>query len=420
MRSPKLPTGTAMDRYYRYYAGYTSGFVEDMFDWLKVDESASVVDPWNGSGTTTVAAAARGTNAIGFDINPVAVLIGRSRLLSADVTDSLVPLGAEICEHAGLHPVEIPGDPLSIWFGPHTTSEIRSIERAIHSVLVSEKPTRDSNIYDPQLPQSPLAAVFYVALFYATRHLVRRCIPSNAAWVKSPQGRRIGLSTERTQRAFTDSVKRLANHLAESPRWAGPDNDVRVVMGASTALPLPDASVDAVVSSPPYCTRLDYVKATLPELAVMGLGEEAARGLRDRMIGTPTVIKGAGTLQRKAWGETTNELLDRIAAHSSKASATYYSKYYTQYFTGMWDSLVELRRITKPSKYAALVLQDSYYKDIHVDLPALVGDMSRAAGWVKWERIDFRVSHTMASINPGTRKYKRPMHCVESVVILER
>ena len=37
MRSPKLPTGTAADRYYRYYAGYTIGFVEDMLDWLGIN-----------------------------------------------------------------------------------------------------------------------------------------------------------------------------------------------------------------------------------------------------------------------------------------------------------------------------------------------------------------------------------------------
>lgn len=420
MRSPKLPTGTAMDRYYRYYAGYTIGFVEDMFDRLEVDESASVVDPWNGSGTTTIAAAARGARAVGFDINPAAVLIGRSRLLPADVASSIEPLGAEIWQHARIHPFDVHDDPLSVWFGPQTATELRSLERAIHTVLVSDQKVTDSNIYDARLPQSSLAAVFYVALFSVTRQLVRQYVPSNSAWVKRPQGRRIGASRVHLQHAFTSSIERLARYLANSPRRAGGDNEVRIEVSASTALPLPDASADAVVSSPPYCTRLDYVKATLPELAVMGVREDAIRSLRDRMIGTPTIHNGASMLLRQDWGDATDELLDRIAAHTSKASATYYSKYYTQYFTGMWNSLIELRRVIKPDRYAVLVLQDSYYKDIHVDLPALVGEMSRAAGWADWSRIDFRVSHTMASLHPGTRNYKRPMQSVESAVILHR
>ena len=55
------------------------------------------------------------------------------------------------------------------------------------------------------------------------------------------------------------------------------------------------------------------------------------------------------------------------------------------------------------------MLQDSYYKEVHVDLPALVADMSTAAEWAAWSRIDFPVSHTMATIHPGSRSYKRPM-----------
>ena len=270
MRSPKLNSGTAMDRYYRYYAGYTIGFVEDMLDWLKMSEGASVVDPWNGSGTTTLAAGARGADAIGFDINPAAVLIGRSRLLPADVAASLAPLGAEIWQHSRVHPVEMYKDPLSVWFGPRTTAEIRSIEGAIRTVLVGDEPMAGESIYDSGLPQTPLAAVFYVALFSVTRQLVRRYVPSNSAWVKRPNGRRVGASSDHLKNTFIESVERLADYLAQSPAGIGPNNNIRVSLGSSTALELPDESVDAVVSSPPYCTRLDYVKSTLPELASLG------------------------------------------------------------------------------------------------------------------------------------------------------
>ena len=96
VRSPKLVNGSASDRYYTYYAGYTFGFVEDVLNWLEVDGTTCLADPWNGSGTTTLAAAARGVRAVGFNLNPAAVLIGRSRLLSGDAAGRLVPLGVQI------------------------------------------------------------------------------------------------------------------------------------------------------------------------------------------------------------------------------------------------------------------------------------------------------------------------------------
>ena len=104
MRSPKLG-GSARRQYYRYCAGYTQGFVEDMLHRLNLPADAIVVDPWNGAGTTTAAAAAFGLTAMGYDINPAAVVIGRARLLGSDVANSLVPIAVEICERARMHPV---------------------------------------------------------------------------------------------------------------------------------------------------------------------------------------------------------------------------------------------------------------------------------------------------------------------------
>ncbi|MFL6161797.1 MAG: hypothetical protein ACJ74U_06170 [Jatrophihabitantaceae bacterium] len=95
MRRPKLE-GVRPKQYYRYYAGYTQGFVEDMLAALEIEFKAIVLDPWNGAGTTTVAAAATGFTAVGFDLNPAAGLIARARLLASDVADSLVPLRGRI------------------------------------------------------------------------------------------------------------------------------------------------------------------------------------------------------------------------------------------------------------------------------------------------------------------------------------
>jgi hypothetical protein len=331
--------------------------VDDALDLLNVSEATFIADPWNGSGTTTTAAASRGVDAQGFDINPAAVLIGRSQLLAEDVADSLVPLGAEIFQHSCAHPVEMQADPLNTWFGSDTTRRIRSIERAIHKILVINEESYSSEIFDPQLPQSSLASFFYVSLFQTVRILVRRHIPSNPTWIKRPTGRRAGMPCARLQQAFAESVQDLAHRLMKSGRIIpGGSSIPRIGLASSTALPLQDASVDAVISSPPYCTRLDYVKATLPELAVLGLLECEIRDLRDRMIGTPTMASAADKIKREAWGEEVKALLARIEEHHSKASATYYRKYYLQYFAGMWDSLAELRRVLKPgSKYSEVL-----------------------------------------------------------------
>lgn len=418
MRSPKLSSGP--ERYYKYYAGYSDGFVDDMLSLLNLQSEASILDPWNGAGTTTTVAARRGLSARGYDINPAAVLIGRSRLLSEDVRGSLLPLCAEICKEAIASPALRRTDPLGTWFGAGTVGELRSIERSIYRLLVDA----ETRPYDPlyatnDVPHSSLASFFFVALFNTVRDLVRRYVPSNPAWIKSPDGRRLGVPRSVLHASFETAVEVLAGGLLPV-HPASPGKPLIAISGSGYLAAVNDSSIDAVVTSPPYCTRLDYVKATLPELAVLGLTATQLKALRDSMIGTPTMTPAGRDGAISSLGAEADRVLDLVTTHTSRASSTYYRKYFLQYFRGMWLSLQELDRVLKPGAAAVLVVQDSFYKDVHVDLPSILGCMSEAQGWGTWSRQDFAVSRTLAAINPGSRAYRQRFDAVESALTIQK
>src|SRR5207244_1397194 len=99
VRSPKL-TSARSRGWYRYYAGYSPEFVEDALASLDLEDGATILDPWNGSGTTTAVAHERGYSALGYDANPALVLAARARLVGADVAESLHPLAQDILDHA--------------------------------------------------------------------------------------------------------------------------------------------------------------------------------------------------------------------------------------------------------------------------------------------------------------------------------
>jgi len=75
---------TGVEAWFPYYAGYSSEFVRKALSGLGVTPGCTVLDPWNGSGTTTSVADALGFRAIGFDINPVAALVAAARLTRAE------------------------------------------------------------------------------------------------------------------------------------------------------------------------------------------------------------------------------------------------------------------------------------------------------------------------------------------------
>ena len=119
---------------------------------------------------------------------------------------------------------------------------------------------------------------------------------------------------------------------------------------------------------------------------------------------------------RREWGRTCLELLDAIQHHRSKASRSYYLKTHLQYFDDLYRSLGEISRCLRDSGHCVLVVQDSFYKEIHNDLPTIVVEMSRDFGWSLHVRRDFPVARSMAGVNPAVGRYRDNMCTTESVL----
>ncbi len=375
------------------------------------------MDPWNGSGTTTSAALLNGYKAIGFDLNPVMAVVAKARLLPQCEIASVAPLLADILKkvaHARNQPDA--RDPLQIWLAPDAVVTVRQIERAIYGLLVSAED--NGRALDSIRDVSSLAAFFYVALFRAVRSLLHRFKGSNPTWITRPStpSRRIRPGASTVRECFSGCVAQMVlSSLSMPAKWAhGADASIRVA--SSDKLPVQRESIDFVLSSPPYCTRIDYGVATLPELAVLGLEVDTRLGeLRDRLIGTPTIHPDT-PMPSASWGNTCFALLERIGNHQSKAARSYYYKTYVQYFAGMSRSFSELGRCLKRRGQCVLVVQDSHFKDVHVDLATIFAEMGLAASLELRRQVDFPISRTFGSVNPGSRHYRKVSSATETVL----
>jgi hypothetical protein len=195
---------------------------------------------------------------------------------------------------------------------------------------------------------------------------------------------------------------------------------IQIECASSEMIPLPNSSIDLVVSSPPYCTRIDYAIATSPELALLGcsMGRDI-RSLRDRMIGTPTIANEI--LEAKStWGQTCGFFLKAVETHKSKASKSYYYRYHVQYFDAIYRSLLEIDRVLAELGKCVIVVQDSYYKEIHNDLPTIFCEMADSLDWVPLDRLDFHIKRTMAGRNNRVKKYRVDSKATESVLIFKK
>jgi hypothetical protein len=184
---------------------------------------------------------------------------------------------------------------------------------------------------------------------------------------------------------------------------------------SSDALPLDSNSMGVVISSPPYCTRIDYAICTWAELSTLGFGLSDFRSLRERLIGTATIAQKVPQ-PSSHWGTCCLNFLDRVATHPSKASHSYYLKNHVQYFAAIFRSLREIDRTLQPNGRCVLVVQDSYYKDVHNDLPLIFIQMTGAQGWMLTRRDDFPCTRTMARVNGRSSQYRKPCYATETAL----
>jgi hypothetical protein len=424
IRSPKRRVLGAESRanWFRYYAGFSVGFVEDIISHLDLADGAILLDPWLGAGTTAEVATGKGFQLRGFDLNPAMLLVARARTVPTSVADQIPILTKRISRSYerrmknGAPSGRRENEPLEQWLQPASAAAFRVLEQSLEASILKREPSSVAPLWRRAGQAQPLVALFYVALFGSLRHFISEFQTSNPTWIKvSSGGERIQLSSDRILRRFCEEIESLLRAIKLETKVM-PSVGVRasvIKQASSLQLPICSGSVDAAVSSPPYCTRIDYVRATLPELAVIGYPNgDVMRVLREQMIGTPTINKSQNN-NGVTLGPICSRFLSAVEGHSSKASSTYYLKYYRQYFASVVTSLAEIDRVLKKSGQCVLVVQDSYYKEIQNDLPRIFIEMATQLGWTLKEEKPFHVNQTLAGVNPGVKPYRTTFHATE-------
>lgn len=383
------------------------------------NKESVVLDPWNGSGTTTRAASHLGFDSVGFDLNPVMVLVAKCELLDPAEAPVMLPLAKRIIK--SVRKVSKKGSlPLDAFFDSATSHDIAELARSIWLHLVapaSPKPCRESSFSWEEV--APLAGTYFVALFNSVRRLLHSLVTSNPTWLRVPRDseEKIFVSRSYLLDIFFSEVERIQNIISARSLnlFPGP---ALLTLGDSRSMCLADLSVNAIVTSPPYCTRLDYGRATMPELLILeSIGLASYAESRHKLMGAATARKGS---RKVSLGPSCEELLEKIRSHPSKASGTYYYQSHLVYFNDLAASIGEIARVLAPEGRVCMVVQDSYYKDIHNDLPKIVTEMASLSGIVLSEAFEYKKAKSMCGINKASLAYRAKRTPFEVALLLNK
>lgn len=278
-------------------------------------EGARILDPFCGSGTTMVESRYIGAEAIGIDINPLAVMIARAKTWTVplarrrelqDMSDAIASASRTEVKAARRSGYEGSGfrtpegvdrkkrdAALRNWFAPHVRRELEFLAAAI------------DDAYESDAQVGTILKVILSSLLYKVS---RRASDTDPSKVERNIAR--GAAT----RLFSERMRLLQAGLDELAQAAkAPLPTIHRADARELASIVEHGTIDAVITSPPYMGTYDYRAQHELRLVFLGLPiddfdsrEMGAR--RHFQVGEG----GGGAKARAAWQASLGAVLDGI------------------------------------------------------------------------------------------------------------
>ncbi len=313
----------------------------------KLPKASIIVDPMCGSGTTLRAAIDHGLRAIGSDLDPLAVLIARVNTTHLD-TAYVTELAREAVAKAQTIKIGqtnlpwIDGDEetkrfIDFWFAQKQIEDLRKLAMVI---------LRD---YDGAVQD-------FMKVALSRLIVTKEQGASLARDTSHSRPHRVSLTNNYDVLSnFLKSVDIVARRL---PGKNAPRADVRVA-DARHLSTIPNASVDQVITSPPYLNAIDYMRGN--KLSLVWLGHKIGElgEIRRNNIGAERRLEEEES-QKKA-----REMSNSIYFYPHLPDKQ--KRIFDRYLVDMLESMQEISRILKPGSNAILVVGNSNLKGVFIE-----------------------------------------------------
>ena len=386
-----MPEDSAAHEWYSFVLSYPPHLVRYYLTQFGVDHTKRVLDPFCGIGTTLVECKKKGIPSVGIEANPMAwfastvktdwrpepaALLAEASTIATQVIEALRDEGLE----------DIP------LLYPNTTPPLRTLPEEADRLLlknsISPLPLHKSlRLREAVDQRSAPEHRAHLRLAFA-----KALVDSASNLSFSPE---VGVSTIKPDAPVVNpwlrGVRCMADDLRELQSLSGAPAEVHLADSRQAADVIEPASVDAVITSPPYPNEKDYTRTTRLESVLLGFMRNRAdlqavkRGLLrsntrgvykgdddDRWVEDfPEVLRIAQAIEtrRKDLGKTSG--FERL-----------YARVTTLYFGGMARHLKELTQVLRPGARLAYVVGDqASYLRIMIRTGELLANIAQSIGY---------------------------------------
>ncbi len=294
-------------------------------------EDDLVLDPFCGVGTTPLACKELGINCVGYDVHPVMLFASRVKLRDYDVTGLRESIDELLGSKLERRDVDVPGFVARVFPKP-VLDDICSFRRIIMGV--EDEATREF-------------------MLLGLANAAMRC-----SWAHKD-----GAAVKVVKRHVPPLGKALKGQLMQMchdvEHFSAKPADVRIEHCDVREMKLEDESVDAVITSPPYLRKQEYIRAHRIEQWVIGF--EGPRA--EELIGVR-----AGDVV----GEDFSKVSEFVEGRPLEVKT---------YFKDMYDAIKELYRVCRHGANVCLVTSDGCSPEGAVEVCVPLSELAEKAGF---------------------------------------
>jgi hypothetical protein len=418
-----------LHRWVPWIAGFSSGFVADVFDhYVGARPAVTVLDPFAGVGTTLVEAQLRGWRSVGFEINAYAALACRTKLAAAEVDPEMLEDAIDgYREQVGEIESLVDAKKLD---GRRPRSQppagFRSrvpfyAERILPKVLF----TLD---YISEL-EGELRDIFRVA-FASTMVSY-----SNYTYEPSLSSRPGAGKPLLEDASVVAAITAKLEAMLEDIRWlherdsVGHEWDVheRSIMDALEVME--EGSVDLLLTSPPYLNNYHYVRNTRPQMYWLGFASSPKdlRGLEQDNFGKfwQTVREDSAAHELDFDMPELAQKLDLIRAQRPDRgiyNGNGWANFATTYYNDSNRFLEIVAKLMKPGAAAVIVVGNSLIQGVELKVEEHFGAIGALHGLVSEDIHIVREKRVGSSIvNTGAREDAgQPVRLYDAATVLRK
>lgn len=364
--------------YHRYPAKFIPQIVRKLL-FTYTSEGDWVGDPFGGCGTTLVEAKLMGRRSIGFDINPVANLIAQAKVTAINPEVLEESKEQYLSNYAAALVVPLEHHPrLHYWFDDRILEELDRIYRAIKEIKLI-----------------PVRRFFLCAFSHNLKTCSKWLMKSIKPTIDQDKTIIAPSKTFLRQIDFMIGKNRVFyDHLLNT----GNINTVAKMYrrDSTRRLPVQTASVDLVISSPPYVTSYEY--ADLHQLSLLWFGEDLThfRGwsrltcnfdsFRKTFMGTSRRQGSSSNLGSTIAGRIVDEL-SSVDKSTAVAAANY--------FMDMRKAFGEMYRMLKPGAKACIIVGNTNLCGVRILNAEVAAEQMSSIGLNKVDFIKREVPNKM-------------------------